>query len=589
MKKFKNVLRRITVIALACVLSLGLVIPAIPVKAETGNGTYNSTQLELLGLSGQDDSLPKVVSYTAYTDHEEINGTDQQFLNVEITYDGSITISDASELFSSLKFSFGGRNLISTASVQVIGGNTLLLTSPIMAGIDGKLIITTIDGSKTISSITGNEGEAVNLPDLIFNVSNGVQLITDSQTAGTTERAASVTKTVIIPGSATRGMIHFAFLKNGMPVEGTNEYGFENFTVHFHNYLTIDAPTFAADYIVGAFNNAFGTDYTATADGDKVTITANTAGEGVLDLVVFGYPRDRVVAADKDALEAKITEAENLTSEDFTAENYAALLNQIAVAKSILNGSYYLQSEVDAALDNLSAAISAKDTTDNGGDSDSAPVDKIPTDELLEDIANNPGGTLTVTLTNPDTVASSVFEAAKLNGTNVVFSILDENNVLKYEWIFKGGNINKTDLNINLALEINTTLPDQIKNKLSEGQKALLIDFAHHGVLPGTTDIKLAVGDSYADGDKLYLYYYNEETGKMEYVAEGLTVADGYVTISIDHCSSYVLTTEKLVTQNVSLTGGSPSTGDTANGSVVAMVMLLSLAGIGWSVKRRKA
>lgn len=49
-------------------------------------------------------------------------------------------------------------------------------------------------------------------------------------------------------------------------------------------------------------------------------------------------------------------------------------------------------------------------------------------------------------------------------------------------------------------------------------------------------------------GDKVYLYHYNERSGMLETVPYGYQAAvddEGYVTINILHCSSYVIYTKE--------------------------------------------
>jgi len=45
------------------------------------------------------------------------------------------------------------------------------------------------------------------------------------------------------------------------------------------------------------------------------------------------------------------------------------------------------------------------------------------------------------------------------------------------------------------------------------------------------------------NGQKLYLYYYNDENDTIEYIAHNIKVVDGYIDFEIDHCSDYILTT----------------------------------------------
>ena len=53
--------------------------------------------------------------------------------------------------------------------------------------------------------------------------------------------------------------------------------------------------------------------------------------------------------------------------------------------------------------------------------------------------------------------------------------------------------------------------------------------------------------DMYNVGDKVYLYYYNEETGKVELIAKDIEIKeDGLAAISIDHASTYFLSSNEI-------------------------------------------
>jgi hypothetical protein len=68
------------------------------------------------------------------------------------------------------------------------------------------------------------------------------------------------------------------------------------------------------------------------------------------------------------------------------------------------------------------------------------------------------------------------------------------------------------------------------------------LKFLIYGKLPSEATIKIKVDDKFKDDEKLYLYYYNDETKKLEYIDKGLTVKNGYVEFKINHCSDYLLT-----------------------------------------------
>ncbi len=70
------------------------------------------------------------------------------------------------------------------------------------------------------------------------------------------------------------------------------------------------------------------------------------------------------------------------------------------------------------------------------------------------------------------------------------------------------------------------------------------VDFAFSGLLPQNTEVTVQIpSDSvnYSEGDTLYFYYCNPETGSREFVSEGKYTGK-QVTFSIHHCSEYVIT-----------------------------------------------
>ena len=83
--------------------------------------------------------------------------------------------------------------------------------------------------------------------------------------------------------------------------------------------------------------------------------------------------------------------------------------------------------------------------------------------------------------------------------------------------------------------------------KLTGNKEAAYISFAHYGELPGPSTIKTYVGDKYKNGDKVYLYYFDEATNKVLMVGDKpLTIKGGYAEYTITHCSTYFLMEEKL-------------------------------------------
>ena len=112
-----------------------------------------------------------------------------------------------------------------------------------------------------------------------------------------------------------------------------------------------------------------------------------------------------------------------------------------------------------------------------------------------------------------------------------------------YAWIFDGSKIDTTNFNVSLWITFDSSENlKKIESLIPAGKdNPLFLHFDHHGDLPLGTIVKIRVSDKYKNGEKLFLYYYNESTGKLEEVAKDIEVKDGYVEFGLEHCSDYVL------------------------------------------------
>lgn len=149
-----------------------------------------------------------------------------------------------------------------------------------------------------------------------------------------------------------------------------------------------------------------------------------------------------------------------------------------------------------------------------------------------------------------DVIASSdTKEIMKIEDEKeITYLINDKSNDLSYSWTFKkDSEYNKSVkenliINLDLGLNIDTNNSvEKIDNIITKKEKTV-ISFTHHGKLPTKATVRINVNDKYKDGEKLYLYYLNEETGNIEFIDKGINVQNGYVEFKIDHCSSYFLT-----------------------------------------------
>ncbi|HWR56871.1 MAG TPA: S-layer homology domain-containing protein, partial [Negativicutes bacterium] len=355
----------------------------------------------------------KIIGYEVYSDHDGevynqldddgniVNQTDDQKFHVTVHFNGEISVTDIAALRNELEIKVNKTFTLVNANdpeadiyatrygVVAAGadGKSLEFTLHIgFAPMSGHVAITAPNGLTTLKDSQDNP---ISWQDITFYMPNGVQLQTEEQIAARPEQniQASVTKKVIAPADATRGMVHMLLLKNGRPVGTVNSFG-ANITTHYHDYLNLNAEKFAA-LIEGAsswYSGKFGADYPLTASGEELTITAVNSEEGdVIDLRIFAYPQDRDTQADKTALNVLIAEASSINGSSYTAATYNALQNELYIARSMADSIYYLQSEIDGEREALQTAI------DSLQQSSSAPL--VPTN--LSAAAGNGQITLT--------------------------------------------------------------------------------------------------------------------------------------------------------------------------------------------------
>lgn len=156
-------------------------------------------------------------------------------------------------------------------------------------------------------------------------------------------------------------------------------------------------------------------------------------------------------------------------------------------------------------------------------------TEERPKDEVLEVTEDN------------STIPKDVLSEIKASSNKVTYEKRQDNK-LSYAWTFDGSKMTTSDLNVNLELVVNAKDEVGINKLIPKTQeKPIILDFKHSGVLPGGTRVRINVADTYKDGDKVTLYYYNETTKKLEEKITNIEVKDGFVEFSLEHCSIYTL------------------------------------------------
>lgn len=122
----------------------------------------------------------------------------------------------------------------------------------------------------------------------------------------------------------------------------------------------------------------------------------------------------------------------------------------------------------------------------------------------------------------------------------VIIKLTEKATGLSYSWSFDKNKIDDR-ISLDFNIDFESTKKEEIDN-ISGDMDKIYLSFNHHGTLPSNAKIKVNVSSKFKDGDKLYLYYYNETTGNAEFVENNIEVIDGYAEFEINHCSEYFLT-----------------------------------------------
>ena len=148
-----------------------------------------------------------------------------------------------------------------------------------------------------------------------------------------------------------------------------------------------------------------------------------------------------------------------------------------------------------------------------------------------------------------------ILAAAKNANKDVNISVVDEKGQERYSWTFSGSDLanSKQDISdVNLSLDVKNVKEDkqllELLAKSNENENmvnSFVINFKHQGILPAQASIRIYVGDMDVKvGETVCLYYYNPLTGKLNtlpYSTKYMIDKDGYITVNLLHCSSYVI------------------------------------------------
>lgn len=168
------------------------------------------------------------------------------------------------------------------------------------------------------------------------------------------------------------------------------------------------------------------------------------------------------------------------------------------------------------------------------------------TEEQIQDLIEyakdpNSGEYIYYYTTNDTTLSPELLKAAKELNKDIMVSVYKDE--LSYLWIFEAEDIVDADMAMDLNIEEVECFVDELKDR----EDVRYFDFKHSGNLPGKASITIyQQNGSQNQVDESYLYYYNEETKKCEYI-EAVEVSEySDMTFTLEHCSKYVIAQTKL-------------------------------------------
>lgn len=164
-----------------------------------------------------------------------------------------------------------------------------------------------------------------------------------------------------------------------------------------------------------------------------------------------------------------------------------------------------------------------------------------------------------------------------INSKKIITFAVKNNTLTKYSIILNGASFTEYTGNIDYKVTFDTD--NSTLKELIGSNKNIILNFSHSGELPTGTVFNIYVGDTFANGSSLYLYYYNS-SNELELNSKDLTVTEGYVNIPLDHCSTYVLLNTSLENKPDNQEPTTPDTPNTNKSNNNNLILYVSIGGV---------
>ena len=149
------------------------------------------------------------------------------------------------------------------------------------------------------------------------------------------------------------------------------------------------------------------------------------------------------------------------------------------------------------------------------------------------------GETVTVVMNGTSVVPKTVIDSIK--GKDTTF-VLDMGNGLS--WKINGKEITDAagdiDFGVTIGADAGKSIPVDVINKVSGEKYSMNLSLAYDGEFGFTATLTVNM-ESKNSGMYANLFYYNEQTGKLEFVSAGQIDSDGNVELAFTHASDYTI------------------------------------------------
>uniref|UniRef100_UPI0025FDB905 MBG domain-containing protein n=1 Tax=uncultured Catenibacterium sp. TaxID=286142 RepID=UPI0025FDB905 len=149
------------------------------------------------------------------------------------------------------------------------------------------------------------------------------------------------------------------------------------------------------------------------------------------------------------------------------------------------------------------------------------------------------GETVTVAMNGTSVVPKTVIDSIKGKDTTLV---LDMGNGLS--WKINGKEITDAtgdiDFSVTIGADAGKSIPVDVINKVSGEKYSMNLSLAYDGEFGFTATLTVNM-DPKNSGMYANLFYYNEQTGKLEFISAGQIYLDGNVELAFTHASDYTI------------------------------------------------